>query len=206
MPHKITFGFLDTPWLLLVFVVMISVARLIYKVMKNIEIDKRRKIDDLNKALQCNFVTGLTREYLQERIATEHFKICTSMSVEKKRREYIIRSYKNLSEKLSFSHFERALPYLVVEDKGINVKITMADKFFYIINGISGILLILCSIGVLFFIKYFVGFDREFFVVFFGFVAISVFSLAFGVFMFWQNFPISSAMRIHKLVMKMHSS
>lgn len=187
---------IDKGWVYVVAFIVFAFFTYIPKIIKYLEVKKKKKIGYLNKALKCEFVTGLTRMYLQEELATEHFRLCTNMNVEKKRRENIIRFYNNYKGELSFVDFKRALPHLIIKNQKIEIKITMLDGFFYACNYIVGVLSILIFIGIMFYIKPLIGSNLEGFFILFS---VGVFLMLFGVSLFWQNLPMVSAMKIRRL-------
>lgn len=167
------------------------------KIVDFLEERKKARITMLTEALSCVFVTGLTKEHLQQELATEHFKITTGLRLEQQFREAVIEAHIAAKGELSFLHFRRALPHLFFEQNSLKVKITKLEQVSYWFNLIFGF--VLAFLGLIMMVIISQMKDVGIFQVFSVFI-LGCFFVGVCIFMLSQTLPIVSAKKIEKLL------
>lgn len=165
------------------------------KIVEFLEERKKARITKLTDALKCEFVTGLTKEHLQEELATEQFKITTGIGLEKQFREAVIQAHKSTNGELSFIHFKRALPHLFFEKNNLDVKVSTFEKVSYWFNLVFGFILGFLALILMILPSQINGVTL---IQFFTLFALGCFFITVCLFMLTQTFPVISAKKIKK--------
>lgn len=184
---------------ILLSVVIVAVAFVFNykKIVEFLEERKKARITKLTEALKCDFVTGVTKEHLEEELATEQFKITTGIRLEKQFREAVIQAHKSANGELAFIHFKRALPHLLYEQNLLKVKVSLFERVNYWFNLIFGF--VLAFSGLAFMVLPSQVAEGSFVQIITTFGA-GCFFFAISLFMLSQTFPVVSARKIENLV------
>lgn len=178
-------------------VVIVAVAFLFNykKIVEFLEERKKERIAKLTEALNCDFVTGITKSHLEEELATEQFKITTGIRLEKQFREAVIQAHKSTNGELAFIHFKRALPHLFYDQQRLKVEISLFEKASYWFNLIFGFVLAFSGLALMVLPSQISGINLAQFITIFG---LGCFFIATALFMIAQTFPVVSARKIEK--------
>lgn len=185
-----------------VIIVLVAIILNYKKISDYLEERKRARALTISQALNCDYVSGLTKEHLKEELVTEHFKIATGLRLEKEFRESVINLHKRMEGSISFSHFKKAIEHLEYKDSEIKIKLTWYDKAGFWFNLIFGCILAL--LGMLIFIVPTHLADVSV-VQFFMFVGLGAFFFSTSVMMLNQTFPVRSAKLIKKELDKLNN-
>jgi len=173
------------------------------KIVEFLDDRKKAKIAKLTEALSCEYIDGPSKVFLQEELATEHFKLTTGIRLEKEFREAIINAHRNTKGELSFIQFKRALPHLYFKDSELSVRISIFEKVGYWFNLIFGCGAVFFGLILMVLPSQINGVTLLQALSVFG---MGVFSIAIAIFMLFQTFPVSSAHNIQEELEKMHSN
>lgn len=167
------------------------------KIVMFLEERKKARIGKLIEALKCEYVTGLTKEHLQDELVTEYFKITTGIRLEKQFREAVIQAHKSTNGEISFAHFKRSLPHLFFENNSLRVEISQFEKASYWFNLVFGF--ILAALGLVLSILP-SQVENINFLQILVILGTGLFFIVTSLFMLLQTFPVASARKIEKLL------
>jgi hypothetical protein len=186
------------------FVALIIVAIAVlfnYKKIASYLMDRKKaRLAAISEALSCDHLDEPTKDYLQEELVTEHFKVTIGIRMERRIREMVLNLYARSEGNLSFRHFKRAFPHLIIKNGELDVRISVFDKIGYYFNLVFGAILVLFGVLLLIMSMYVVAIDlAQFFILFIS----SIFFLLFSVFMIVQIAPVISARYVEEEVKKL---
>ena len=184
-------------------IVIVALIFNIQKIVGFFEERKKAKISKLTEALKCEHIQGVTKTFLEEELANEHFKLSTGIRLEKKFREALIQVYTNSKSGLSFIHYKRSLPQIVFKNTDLSVQISIIERVGFLINIAGGLCLIILGILLLNISEPQKGITiiqllREF--------GVSCFFLSVAFLMLYQTFPVISALKIKKELKRSHNN
>jgi len=182
-------------------VVIVAVALVFNykKIVEFLEERKKARITKLTEALKCDFVTGLTKSHLEEELASEQFKITTGIRLEKQFREAVIQAHRSTNGELAFVHFKRAIPHLFYEQETLKVKILFSEKVIYWFNLVFGFILAFLGLALMVLPSQIEGVSFIQFITIYG---AGLFFIAIALFMLSETFPVVSARKIEKYLLK----
>lgn len=126
--------------------VLLSIIVNAQKLQEYMKYRKRVKINDLKEALNTGNPTGNTKDYLEQELESEYFKLVTNIRTEKLLREKIMDVHKDAKGEIEFFHFIRAISYLSIIDGKLAVTISKFAEFSYWYNKIAGITLMVTAL------------------------------------------------------------
>ena len=181
--------------LLVAFLVVVIAFIFHYKKIVDFFEERRRaKISRLLEARNCEYLSELAKERIQEELATEYFKLATGVRLEKNAREILLRTAARCSENVDFVHFKRAIPHMRFSGKRLKVEISKYAVVGHWFNLIFGLFLVIVGLGFVGFIPYLVSGSKQFLV----FFVEAAFFIFFGMFMISESFSVFSARLIQK--------
>lgn len=160
---------------------------------------KRTKIERISEALKCNQIDGSTKEFLEEQISNEHFKLATGLGIEKKFRETIIDTHQKANGELSFIHFKRALPYLSYENAILEIKISWFEKSLHWFNWAASFLMTAFGMFLFLLLNFSKNTPLSLKIQLF---MLGVVCVLIAIFMIFQTFPVRSANLVNKELLK----
>lgn len=144
----------------------------------------------------------LTLQAIKDLRDAHYFKIATGIYAEKNLREALIKLHNKHSPTINWTHIKRALPYIET-NKGTETsvrKTTISETIGYYYNLSTGILFLFLSIAAL---VAFISTGKLNLISVLTGAGSALFSFAFALFVFSQNFPEKSAKLIRNTIKKL---
>lgn len=145
----------------------------------------------------------VTLQAIKDLRDAHYFKVATGIYAEKNLREALIKLHNKHSPSINWTHIKRALPYIETNKSAETSirKTTISEKFGYYYNLSTGILFLFLFLSVAALVAFISTGKLSVISVLTG-AGSALFSFAFALFVFSQNFPEKSAKLIRNTIKK----
>lgn len=184
-------------------IAIVALATKLSNILEFFESRKKAQIARLIEAASCEHLDNEFKEFLSHEIQREYFLYVAKIAAEKQYRDKLFEIHQNANGNLPFFHFRRASNHLLFEDEQVRVKISKFD----VVSGIVslGFALLFGFIGLAFFMM--PAFIKPIVIIqALTFYGMGAFFVVMAIFFSVQTFPLYSARKIRKELMKSHNT
>lgn len=115
-------------------IVAITLILNLGKIYDFLETRKKSQINRLLEAINCTYIDDKLKQFFQNEIQKEYFRLISELSVEQIYREKLLDIHQSANGDLPFHHFRRAHEYFEFKNGIIDIKISNFSKIHYWYN------------------------------------------------------------------------